>query len=140
MTYFERTTCLSLLVRLHIHGYLYNSHPSKILVQPGPLEKKPDRRGIEEPRFRIVGMGSAMTFETFKAREMDDAQRGQQDRENTKGRAKTGVQSILDAAREHRKMAKEGQDKMTAILAKWKEAQRREFEKARSQMGVPLLG
>lgn len=136
----HKTTCLSLLARFHIHGYLYNSHPSKILVQPGPLEKKIDRRGIEEPRFRIVGMGSAMTFETFKAREMEDAQRGQQDRENTKGRAKTGVQSILDAAREHRKMAKEGRDKMAAILAKWKEAQRREFERARSQMGVPLLG
>ncbi|KAF9502048.1 hypothetical protein BDN71DRAFT_1437476 [Pleurotus eryngii] len=86
MTYFERTTCLSLLARLHIHGYLYNSHPSKILVQPGPLEKKPDRRGIEEPRFRVVGMENAMTFETFKRTEGATRSR------EYEGRAKMGVQ------------------------------------------------
>ncbi|KAF4588054.1 hypothetical protein AB1N83_012490 [Pleurotus pulmonarius] len=133
----HKTTCLSLLARLHIHGYLYNSHLSKILVQPGPLEKKPDRRGMEEPRFRIIGMGSAMAFEAFKAREMQ----GQYGQEDTKGGAKTGVHglSILDAAREHKKIAKEAQARMAEILAKWKEAQRMEFAEAKKEMGVPLL-
>lgn len=134
MSYFKRTTCLSLLARLHIHGYLYNSRPRKILVQPGPLEKKPDRRGMEEPRFRIVGMGSAMTFETFKAHEMQ----GRYGQENTNGGTKTGMHglSILDAAREHRKIAKEAQARMAEILAKWMEAQQMEFAEAKKEMGV----
>jgi len=63
-----RAECYSLLLRLHFANYLHNSfHERNIVIQPGPLTRRPIERSMKTPSFRVIDFGRSLTFEAHLA-------------------------------------------------------------------------
>ncbi|KZT33924.1 hypothetical protein SISSUDRAFT_1010532, partial [Sistotremastrum suecicum HHB10207 ss-3] len=54
----DKQECYSLLMRLHLLGFIHNSVFSRnILVQPGPIHLSPAHRSVHTPSFRLIDFG-----------------------------------------------------------------------------------